>query len=248
MTAPVLAVAHRLAGRRAGAVRTFTEVPAARGVADIVIVQFDPRMLAVERPAVGDYSDVLVLLALTDRAVGGVDAASTRDLACHVGFSSGHLTTTCLPRLRDKGLVKTVGRGSWTATSSYQSPVRTLATVELKRRDWLSGLRQASLHGVGADFAWTVLDSTALRTDRDRFQVASQAHRERGIGFATATPSGRLIMHVPARGGGPVADRSLLARANRALLAERVFDFATQGVSSGPTWPVFGRELVAVGE
>lgn len=246
MTAPVLASAHRFAGRRVGAVQAFTEVQAARGVADIVIVQFDPTVVEARPFAVLHHSDLLVLLAADDHQVGGVDAVAAPDLAKGTGLSPGYVARTCLPRLRDRGMVVNVGRGRWSQVAPYAPPVRTLVTVELKRRCWPSALRQASQHGIGADFAWTVLDATALRPARDPFVVACDAHRQRGVGFATITAGGRLVLHVPARAGGPLSHRSMAARANRALLSERVFALALEGVTSGPAWPVFGRDLAAV--
>ena len=233
------AVAHRLARRRRHSVSCVFEVAAARGVPDVVAVDFLARF--ADRPPVTDSADLAVWLALTREMRMGDDAVSTAVVASWVGLSSGYVGQVSLPRLRERGLVDGSKRGRWVVSERYAHRVRTLATIELKLKDWRQGIRQAALHGRGADHSWLVLDGGAWSRESSARGAAAAAAQMRGVGLATLSADGRVTLI--AGSGRSTAQRTLQSELSRAVLAERSWDLVREGRTSGPVYPVFGREL-----
>lgn len=244
MVAAVLPRLRRLAGWRKGEVDVFFEVPAVRGVPDVVAVQFKASARRGRRSAVVEHVDMAAWVALTDRAAVGEVVSSARDLAPHVGVSPGYLGRAVLPRLLDRDVVAPAGRGRWVLITPYEIPVSRLVTVELKIRDRFGALHQAASHGQGADRAWVVLDAARLPRHSAAGEALRQAYANRGIGLATLRKGGGTVtvLSRPAPGGVP-SFSDFTRRVARAVLAEQVFAFHLAGLNAGPSWPVFGRTL-----
>lgn len=235
-------VAHRLAHRRRGAVESYFEVPAQRGVPDLVIADFINELSS--RPQVTEASALAVWLTATDLVRHRSDQeVTTRELALATGMSLGHVSGNCLPRLREVGFTEQLGRGRWRILELFRDRTRTLVTVELKRRDWRQGIRQAALHGRGADRAWLVMDASAFAHDPDQVRTSEcrSVAVNREIGVATVQQGGRLDVLAPASVGGPRAHSRRSAAISRAILAERAWHLRATGLTSGPLFPVFGR-------
>lgn len=246
MVAALVPRLRRLAGWRTGEVDVFFEVPAARGVPDVVVVQLKAPERGGRRSAVVEYTDVAAWVALTDRAAAGEAAATARDLAGHLGVTAGHLGRVVLPRLLKRDVVAPAGRGRWLLTVPYEAPVSRLVTIELKTRDRFGALHQALAHGQGADRAWVVLDAAHLPEHGAAGEAVRQAYARRGIGLATLR-EGRGAVQVLSRPapGGARSFSDFTGRVARAVLAERVLALHLDGADTGPTWPVFGRVLPA---
>lgn len=244
MIAALLPRLRRLAGWRKGEVDVFFEVPAARGVPDVVAVQFTASTRRGCRSAVVERADVAAWMALTDRAAAGEVVSSARDLAMHVGVSPGHLGRAVLPRLFVRDVVAPAGRGRWVLIAPYEIPVSRLVTVELKTRDRFGALHQAVAHGQGADRAWVVLDAARLPLHSAAGEAVRQAYASRGIGLATLRRGGGAVtvLSRPAPGGAH-SFSDFTRRVARAVLAEQVFALHLAGLNAGPSWPVFGRDL-----
>lgn len=245
MLPPLLPRLRTLAGWRAGSLHTYYEVPALRGVPDLVLARFDDAaMNDWTRPAVTEYSHIATLVALAERAEAGLTTSSTRDLASHVGLSPGHLSGVVLPRLAEQGFADQSRRGRWLLTKPFESPITRLVTVELKRHDRVGALHQATAHGQGADRAWVVLDAVRLRMESARDRAILDAYESRGVGLATLSRQlGRVRVVARPCNGGAASFSKYMRRVARAVLAERVLDLQLGGGNSGPTWPVFGRTL-----
>lgn len=244
MIAALLPRLRRLAGWRKGDIDVFFEVPAARGVPDVVAVEFKASARSGFRPAVVEHTDVAAWVALTERATTGQVVTSAQDLATHLGLSVGHLGRAVLRRLLERDVVAPAGRGRWRLTVPYEAPISRLVTVELKTKDRFGALHQAVAHGQGADRAWVVLDAARLPAHGEAGDVARAAYASRGIGLATLRKGGgaMTVLSRPAPGGaGSLSD--FTRRVARAVLAERVLALHRAGLDAGPTWPVFGRVL-----
>lgn len=244
MVAALLPRLRRLAGWRKGEFDVFFEVPAARGVPDVVVVEFKSSARDGYRSAVVEQTDVAAWVALSERAATGQVVTAAQDLATHLGLSVGHLGRAVLPRLLERDIVAPAGRGRWRLIVPYEAPISRLVTVELKTKDRFGALHQAVTHGQGADRAWVVLDATRLPAHGRAGDVARETYASRGIGLATLR-RGRGALTVLSRPapGGARSFSGFTRRAARAVLAERVLALHLAGLDAGPTWPVFGRVL-----
>lgn len=235
------AVAHRLAKRRRGSVICVYEVAALRGVPDAVVVDFATEF--AQRPAVTDAIDLAVWLALTRATKPAMtnDPTTTAQVASWVGYTTGYVGSVSLARLRELEFVDSPRRGSWVLRQAYAHRVRTMSTIELKRKDWRQGLRQAALHGRGADHAWLVVDGAAMSEDSQNWTSAASASRMRGVGLARLLGAGQL--RTPVAPAPRQARRTDAAELTRAVLAERCWAIVSTGATSGPVFPVFGRTV-----
>lgn len=246
MLAPLRSHLHRLIGGRGRRFEVFLEVPAIRGVPDIILTQFTDSA-ASRMQAVTTHGDVATWLAMTDRQIGGAATATAKDLARHVGLSSGHIGSVVLPRLCNLGIVDQVRRGNWRLIQAYETPASRLVTIELKTRDKIGALMQASAHGQGVDFAWVVLDAARLQVNEPAWMDLGRAFSQRGVGVAILRrPRGGLTILSRPSIGGTISFSDFTRRVARALLAERTLGLRLTGSSTGPTWPVFGRDLAAI--
>ncbi|MEU3112879.1 hypothetical protein ABZ652_02220 [Micromonospora chalcea] len=243
MAAVLLPKIRRLLGRRVGSVDVFYEVPAVRSIPDIVVAEFDEDEWGRRQAAIVEQPDVMTLLAFQEMTERLGDEVSARALATALGVSPGHLAGSTLLRLTEKGFTKPASRGRWRLVTPYRIPVKTLVTIELKLRDWSGALRQASMHGQGADLSWVVLDGARFDTAGSAAETALPVFAEKRVGLSTLTREGVLKVASRAPSGGPYSYSPFMASAARALLAERLLELRLEGRNSGPEWPVFGRAL-----
>ncbi len=216
--------------------RPFYEVPGPRGgIVDLVWVRFSRAALA-DRPATAGGLDITSIRTLQALGAG----VPSSHLPAYAGVSRGHLSRSVLPRLRDAGWVERAGR-TWVSARPYRPVVTAVVTVELKRDDWKTALKQAARHRAAADASWVVLD--AQRSGAATAAAASFAHA--GVGLAGlalrctacigATPQLEVIH--------PADVNRAVDLAGRAFFGEQCVQMSLQGTRSGPHRQVFGRFL-----
>jgi hypothetical protein len=214
--------------------RPFFEVPGPRGgIVDLVWVRFSRAALA-DRPRQAVPLDMTAILAL--QAMSG--GAPTGELVKYTGVSRGHLTRRVLPRLAEAGWVQREGR-SWVLRLKFRPVVTGVVTVELKRDDWRTALKQAARHRAASDASWVVLD--AQRSTPAVAAAASFDHA--GVGLAgLALRCGSCIGEQPQLEVIHAPDRNqFVDMAGRAFFGEQCLALMSQGTRSGPERPVFGR-------
>jgi hypothetical protein len=214
--------------------RPFFEVPGPRGgIVDLVWVRFSRAALA-DRPRHDVPLDMTAILALQAMS-GGVQ---TGELVRYTGVSRGHLTRRVLPRLGEAGWIQREGR-SWIPSRKFRPVVTGVVTVELKRDDWRTALKQAARHRAASDASWVVLDA-----QRSTPAVAASASFEHaGVGLAgLALRCGSCIGEHPQLEVIHAPDRNqFVDMAGRAFFGEQCLALMFQGTRSGPERPVFGR-------
>jgi hypothetical protein len=239
MLGPVAAIADRLAaglpGHRSALSHVLFEIPAAAGIPDMLRVAFDPnelrRRTAMDLPPVLDHTSLRVLTAL---AVG---PAALQDIARRAAVTSAHLRRTVLPRLVEGGwLEPPSGRGDQAlvmARVRHRSLVRSVVTVEAKRRDWRAAISQARRHQACADRAYIAIDAA---TPGRLLDIADDLARA-GIGLITVEAvTSRAVQVTRPAAGFPRDDE-------RRLIGERSWSLVLSGRSTWDTFEVFGRDL-----
>jgi hypothetical protein len=208
----------------------FTEVPAANGIPDVVLVRFD-RSETRRRNRHGlvmpdDLGCVRTVLALTDSDPSG---ATAREIAAMTGLSVDVVRRRALPRLADAGWIVRTGQ-AWAPTQPYADPAQFLVTIELKLRDWRGALAQALQARASSDMSWVILGhpTTKALEQLKHFEI-------RGIGLGLLDCEDLRIVQTPRQAGCDPA--------RRALLAERLLAMRAAGTSAGPGRHVFGRVL-----
>jgi hypothetical protein len=239
MVPPLMAAVDDVVPRRARVpVHVLTEVPSASGVPDVVAVRFDERVtserLAAGLGPIGDLTQVRALVAASD---GGRTVAQLADAA---QVTRAYLRGSVLPALVDAGwLEPTAGRGSAgvVAPRHPMRPVATdLVTIEAKKAAWQRAVNQAMRHAPSADACYIALDAA-----RATPAIAQRAAiRRLGVGLLTVDPVTCRVT-VVARPRRRPHDPAM-----RMLLAERAWQLVLAGRTTGPTFPVFGRDLTAV--
>ncbi|NRD10088.1 hypothetical protein [Rathayibacter agropyri] len=227
--APV--VAHSVFRRGDPDVFTFREVPAARGVPDLVMVRFDP--LALEGRAAYAVqplsSDREVRIVQFLRRSGSLDRG---ELARATGLPLEYLRRSALPMLEQLGWVQM--HANDVALRSGTQPVgRRVVTVEAKLRDWFRAFNQARDQFHSADAAYIALDESA--GGRMQNQVEAIAQRGVGVILVNADTNNHRVIARPHR----VLPRRATA-VGRELLAERSHALWVRGERSGQVSPVFG--------
>ena len=212
-------------------VTTFREVPAVRGIPDLVAVRFDSKAIA-ER-GVQEVrclsSDVEVRVVQALRRTGPIDIQTLTGLA---GFTRDYVRRSVLPRLEQLGWI-TVTNGLVSLRPGTQPVGRRVVTVEAKLRDWLRAFNQARNQLYSADAAYIALDEASAGTARGQLDAIAQ----RGIGVITVnadTNRPRVLIR-PTR----VLDPAKTV-VGRELIAERSFDLWRRGERAGQVSPVFG--------
>jgi hypothetical protein len=230
MLALIAAAVPELAGPGAAAV---FEVQSAAGVPDVVATVFDQAVVAARTDTgfVTDAASLAALLALSD-ALGRRHALDARQVAAAAGVTASYVRSRVLPGLAARGLAVMTAPGRWTAVSPYRSAASTLVTIEAKLRDWRRGLGQAARHAAGADAAWLVLDGACTGPA----SVRADWFRAMGVGLAGLDQDGTLRLLLRPSG-------TVMLRARRELLAERLAELRCSGAVSGPVGRVFGRDL-----
>jgi hypothetical protein len=205
------------------------EVPAAVGIADVVVVRFDadPVRHRLES-GIGPLCSPLRVRALdalrTDRPT------LVRTLARRLGSNARALTRSTLRPLTEMGAVELVGDRVW-ATGAWQPVGAHLTAVELKLSKWRDALRQADNFSLSADRSWVVLDfarAGAAIAARETFECY-------GVGLAVLDGAGQLRIITRPHGRRP--ERWL-----RALMAERAWavaegEVATHAANDRPSAP-----------
>ncbi len=243
MHAPIAALAADLAaglpGHRSQNAHVLFEVPAVAGVPDVLRVAFHAaRLRNRARLGLGPVIDITalrVLLATGDgpRPLAGVAQAAR--------VTSAHLRRAVVPALAEAGwLTPLEGRGDQTPVVPavcYRSLVRSLVTVEAKRRDWRGAIVQARRHQSCADRAYIAIDVASSA----RLTELAGALSEAGIGVLTVsadTDSARLVTRPVA--GFPHVDE-------HSLMGERAWSLVLAGRNTWDTFTVFGRDLALGG-
>jgi len=230
-------LATGLPGHRSLNAYVLFEVPAAGGVPDLIRVAFDPavvrRRVELGLTPVVDHTAMRVLTAVSagPRPLGVV--------AMQAAISTAHLRRTVVPALVDAGwLAPLNARGDQTdvcPTFRHRSVVRSVVTVEVKRRDWRGAIRQARRHTSCADRAYIAIDAA---TPGQLLQVAAPLSQA-GIGVITvdADSSTASVVTCPAA-GFPRPDEYR-------LIGERAWSLVLAGTDTWATFEVFGRDLTA---
>lgn len=217
-----------------GEAQSFFQVAASAGIPDLVLAVFD-QVVVESRVArslvpIVDSADVAAMFYLASLKAER-PVATTAQVAIHTGMSTGYLSSTVLPRLRDGGHVFRLSKGYWGATHGFQSTISHLVTIEAKLNAWKRALSQASRHAVGADLAWVVLDDHAIRPALRNLQWFDGMD----VGVAGLSASGDLAIYKlpPSRQSWPL---------QRLILAERVFQLYVDGEHTWQWSSLFGSE------
>lgn len=213
---------------------TFREVPAVRGIPDLVAVRFDPAVVeARQQLGIRNLtSDVEVRVVQTLRHAGPIEIG---DLASQVNLTRDYLRRSVLPMLEQLGW--TARDGDRVTLQLGTEPVgRRVVTVEAKLRDWLRAFNQARNQLYSADAAYIALDEASAATALTQVEAIA----ERGIGVMTVSSNtGRhRVLVRPKR----VLD-SKKTSVGRELIAERSFGLWQAGERAGQVSPVFGWYL-----
>lgn len=253
MIAPILEAASEFTRGLADAtVHAYLEVALAGGVPDVVLVAFNEdairRRLAAHLGPVTSLADIRALDAL---AHGVTDLG---DLATYTGLSRAHLRRTVVPTLVAGGWVDPPeSRETRIDVRFVHEPLtQWVVTVEAKRSAWAAAVAQARRHLIAADRAFVALDArrarraiaTAPALARHGVGVATVATASESAGCGSVATAG-VVSYPDDRRPGLPANARLPRLADRRLAAERVWDLRLRGARSGPTYPVFGRDLSA---
>lgn len=227
--APV--VAHSVFRRGDPDVVTFREVPAVRGVPDLVMIRFDPVVLEARaehavKPLSGDREVRIVQLL---RRVGSLDRG---DIARATGLPLEYLRRSALPMLEQLGWLQ-MHAGDVMLRPGTAPVGRRVVTVEAKLRDWFRAFNQARDQFHSADAAYIALDERAGGPLQD--QVDAIAQRGVGVILVNADTNRHRVIARPHR----VLDRRMTS-VGRELLSERSHALWSRGERSGQVSPVFG--------
>ncbi len=212
----------------------FFEVPAVGSVPDVVIAQFNHQAvhtrLAAGQGPVRDMTAVRTLRCLT---------AGVRDLdvvSDHVGVSRAHLRRSVLGQLAEDGWVEPLAsrEGRVELLHPFLPLLSWMVTVEAKRSKWREAVSQARQHLGFANRAFIALDEAHMGPARE----VSSGLADVGIGLMSvdaATMQARVVSQPRGRRRPDATSQH--------LVGERLWDLHLQGRTSGPVYPVFGREL-----
>lgn len=239
MHAPIANVVGRLAtglpGQRSASTHILFEVPTAAGIPDVLRVALNSTEL--RRRTQFGLAPVLDLTALRSLAAVRGGPATLDEVARRAGVTSKHLRRAVVPRLvADGWLSRPTGRGeeaTLTPRHPYRSLVRSVVTVEAKRRDWRGAISQARRHKACADRVYVAIDAA---TPGRLLELAGELARE-GIGLITVDArTGRAMEVTRPAPGRPRADE-------HCLVGERAWMLVGSGRSTWETFDVFGQDL-----
>jgi len=236
MLGPIAEAVRLLVGAQSSS-RIFFEVPTASGIPDIVVADLNESAITkrIERglSPVVDLPGVSVLRAIQHRYRMTQTTSDIADIREFVGLSRRYLTTKVLPELVQGGHIDQVGKTDWAPTHAISSPAKKIYTIEVKVKDWRAGYNQALRHKISADRSWLVIDANRTTT------VSAHHHwfKDAALGLATLDTVGGVCRLIAPQGHPSTGN------VYRELLAERLFEMATNGVVSGPVRHVFGADL-----
>lgn len=226
-----------LPGHRSGSAHVLFEVPAGAGIPDVLRVAFDPAQVQL-RTELG-LAPVIDLTAVRVLVAASKGPALLAAVARGAGVTGAHLRRTVIPQLVEAGWLEPLtGRGERalvTPRVRHRSLVRSVVTVEAKRRDWRAAITQARRHQACADRAYIAIDAA---TPGPLLGFADELSRE-GIGLVTVDATTRrasLVMRPAA--GFPREDE-------HRLVGERAWSLVCAGRTMWDTFDVFGRDLTA---
>lgn len=216
------------------AMDAFVEVPTASGIPDVMFVGWDQGAVQ-EREQLG-LTPVLSLTHLRVLVRLTTCPASVLELSTASGVSAAHLRRTVLPDLAERGWID-LGAPTLALRAGilYRPPARTLVSVEAKLSNWSQAFTQAVRHVPSADQSYIALDARRART---ALQYAHDMADE-GVGVATVDAADATVR---------IVSRPTVRRQRSAqflLAAEQTWHLHRQGLASGPTGHVFGRDLQA---
>ncbi len=158
------------------------EIVGPDAIADLVAARFDGAALEQRRTAgIAPLTDQLALrVVLATRRI----AKSSIELSelCRVGTSG---IRKAVRRALDSGALISCARGTYRAHPDWRPIVSRTVAVELKLRDSMGALRQASAYKLWADVTWAVV---ANRPSESTVDIA----RLGGLGLATLCCAGSL--------------------------------------------------------
>jgi hypothetical protein len=212
MTPLVKSCAEQFAKSTGGHDAVLTEIPAAVGVVDLLVVKFAEEAIA-SRVAEGvgpicSTKKIQVLDVLGTKRWRRVDT-----IAMRLGTTGLALTRSTLNPLAEMGLIE-FDRGRIRGTGLWAPAATQVTAIELKLAKWRSALRQADNFALSSDRTWVVIDqakANGAQRQIDRF-------RSVGVGLAGIDPSGAVT--VIAR---PSGSRRPAVRWLRSLMAERAW-------------------------
>lgn len=212
MTPLVESAVGRFARSAGGHDAVLTEIPAATGIVDLLVVRFDHEAIA-RRTAVetGPICSRMKIHVLDSVGIGRWRRIDT--IARQVGSNGTALTRSTLVPLADMGLIE-VDDGRVRSTGLWAPAATYVTAIELKLSKWRSALRQADNFALSSDRTWVVLDqakASGVREHLDRF-------RSVGIGLAALDQQGDVNVLAQPSGRRRPAVRWL-----RSLMAERAW-------------------------
>lgn len=244
MLMPLSAAVGDLCAGLVGEPQVFFEVPLAAGVPDVVIVAFDDDAVRARLAAgLGPVVDLVAVRALVALEAGAQDL---RDVAATAGVSPGYLRRGVLPKLVSGGWLELLAGGVIRVRHAYEPVVSWAVSVEAKRRDWAKAVGQAHRHLPAADRVFVALDAAyAGRAVENATHLAGT-----GVGVVTVNAGADAPSAAVDVVTFPNPNRPRLPRGHRrknpaaaALLGERAWNLELAGRRTGPTHPVFGRDL-----
>ena len=253
MIAPILEAASDFTrGLPDATMHAYLEVPLAGGVPDVVLVAFNEDAIRRRLAAgLGPIISLAEIRALDALAHGVTDLG---DIATYTGLSRAYLRRTVVPKLAAGRWVEPLeSRETGVEVRFVHEPLtQWVVTVEAKRCAWAAAVAQARRHLIAADRAFVALDARRA----GRAIATAPALARHGVGVATVATAGEsagrgsvgtvgVVSYPDDRRPGLPANARLPRLANCRLVAERVWDLRLRGVRSGPTYPVFGRDLSA---
>lgn len=241
MYTPIADIADQLAkglpGHRSVASHVLFEVPAAAGIPDVLRVAFNPtEMRRRVKFGLAPVLDLTAVRSLTALSKGPMPLSH---VARRAGVTSGHLRRMVVPRLVEDGWLKPFfGRGDHTLLSprvTHRALLRSVVTVEAKRRDWRGAISQARRHQACADRAYIAIDAA---TPGRLLHLAADLALD-GIGLMTVDAyTGRALEIARPAARAPRDDE-------HRLIGERAWSLVNSGRSTWDTFAVFGRDLTA---
>lgn len=246
MLMPIIAQRMHLLPQNVTDWETFFEIQTMHGVVDMLFVVPNTDALAkreaVGLPAVTDSAQVATLLGLT--ALGAIhgqacSGASAASLASFVPVSSNHLKRRVLPELVSSGWITKLDGDTWVASYEYETPLKQIIAVEVKRSEWRRALSQAIPHTDFADAAFVALDAGRLPSVTKLKPAFSYA----GIGLIAVTSRADQGSYSASPELAIIIRPQYHCQSGliRAVVAERVAALRAAGIPSGPVGHVFGR-------
>ncbi len=192
MTEPVIRQIARLWPRLGSRYTVSEQIPAARGIIDLVAAELDLRAVARRRRReIGPILRPELIQILWVVRDGKPHRLST---LARIGGWSPSVIGKLIPTLESMRLVR-VEKGHIEGTGRWEPLGRRLLAIELKRTAWRRALRQASYFTFAADRTLVVMDARS----RGAIQNQLDEFTKQRVGLAVVSSSGdlRIIRRAP---------------------------------------------------